>query len=647
MDSDSQATPCIATQPQADTQPQVPVKTEEQKPVTWGRLVSCHPDSKHLDLIDNEILIGRNPKRCNVLFNDPTISGIHCKIQRERNNNNNNSLSNSTEGTSIRITDYSTNGTFVKGQILGKEKTTLLLNGDLISFTSSNFNSSLSFIFQDFSIPDQDSSDDIEINKHYIIQGMLGTGNFSVVKKCIKKDTGESFAVKIIDKMKYWHLSKNKNQTNSEIAILKKIKHPNIISIIEIFDTERYLYIVLELATGGELFDKIKEKIRFSEPEAKDVFKQILAAVCYLHQLNISHRDLKPENILIGKGPEGKQIIKITDFGLAKIIGEKEIATTLCGTPLYVAPEIIKSCLMGKNTQNGEPHGYGKEVDAWSLGCILYILLSGKPPFDVERSNFNQTSKGEYTFNIPIWDTVTEAAKDLIQKLLKVDPLQRISVKDALVHRWFSNDDLYRCNTTIASPSPQEKKQTTYSHHVIQLPISTKSPNKSFTLGPSKPNLQQSQPQNTQKNQKGILQFEPSPQKPKITPSKKKRTSTSKQSAILTFQNNTSTTTTTTTSTSQQISNQNNNNNNNNNNNLFSKFNSVSKTTTTTPIQEVDIQKSSPELTKGDVDDEIDDEIDDQGDSRKRKKLQTPVNTNGASTTKTTQKKLKSSKPVY
>ncbi|KAF2074903.1 hypothetical protein CYY_003780 [Polysphondylium violaceum] len=542
---------------------------EKKKVVVWGRLVSFHPDSPSLDLVDQEILFGRNRKRCQVVFTDITVSGIHCKIYREV----------TPKQTAVYVTDFSTNGTFIKGIPLGKDKTTLLQNGDMVSFTSAKINTVLSFIFQDLLSADQDQ-EDTEIKKHYIIQHILGTGNFSVVKKCIKRDTGDSYAVKIIDKKKYWNTSKNKNQTQSEISILKQIKHPNIISIIEIFDTERYLYIVLELATGGELFDHIKAKGRYSEPEAKIVFKQILEAVSYLHQLNITHRDLKPENILVDKLNNGESIIKITDFGLAKIIGEKEIATTLCGTPLYVAPEIIKNCLYHDGNGNA---GYGKEVDAWSLGCILYILLSGRPPFDIEKKqNFHlQIDKGLYSFDFPVWTTVTSNAKDLISKLLNVDPTKRISAKDSLIHPWFTIEpELYRNATVVSSPI---KAPYHTQHHVVQLPVDVKNRNIPLALNNSNNSSSSSTvTNNSPSGKRGMLQFE-STNSPTSSSSKGKPT--------LQFSNNNN-------NHNNNINNNVCNNNNSHNNTLFSKFLQEKQSNSKQPVNNPSNVDTEPETKK-------------------------------------------------
>ena len=181
----------------------------------------------------------------------------------------------------------------------------------------------------------------------------------------------------------------------SEIDILSQIDHPNIVKLFEIFDEKEHLDLVMELMTGGELFDRIVEKEHYSEKEAADTIRPICDAIKYCHALDIIHRDLKPENLLYGSKEE-TSIIKISDFGLARFL-QGELATTACGTPGYVAPEIL------------EGKGYGKEVDYWSIGIILYILLCGFPPFYEENNQklFDMIKKGEFEFPSPYWDDVS------------------------------------------------------------------------------------------------------------------------------------------------------------------------------------------------------------------------------------------------
>jgi len=210
---------------------------------------------------------------------------------------------------------------------------------------------------------------------------------------------------------------------------MHKINHPNCVQLYEMFETSKKIYMVMELLTGGELFDRIVAKGSYSEREASDLIKDITSAIQYLHSIGIVHRDLKPEN-LIYLNQRADSPIKITDFGLAKFrSGSKlEAMTTACGTPGYVAPEVLKN----------EP--YGKAVDMWSLGVILYILLCGFPPFYHESTAalYKQIKKGEYDFPDPYWTDISDSAKNLVQCLLTVDPKKRYTAKQVLAHPWIA-----------------------------------------------------------------------------------------------------------------------------------------------------------------------------------------------------------------
>lgn len=191
------------------------------------------------------------------------------------------------------------------------------------------------------------------------------------------------------------------------------------------------MYIVMELMSGGELFDRIIAKEHYSEKEAVDVFKQIVAAIQHCHSMDIVHRDLKPENLLFASTAEDAPL-KLADFGLAVLLKPNEFGHAACGTPGYVAPEVLAVKLKG-NTK-----GYGREVDMWSVGVILYILLCGFPPFYHENNSalFALICKAEYSFPSPYWDDVSASAKDLISKLLVIDPVQRLTADQALQHPW-------------------------------------------------------------------------------------------------------------------------------------------------------------------------------------------------------------------
>lgn len=264
----------------------------------------------------------------------------------------------------------------------------------------------------------------VSIEEDYIIGDKLGEGNFSTVFACENRETGEKCAVKVINKA---NLDVNVESLHQEVAILKQVDHPNIVGLLDIYETSRKVYLVMELMTGGELFDRIVERYPngYSEAMASALIKKVVSALQYLHRKGIVHRDLKPENLLYESEAEDAEI-KITDFGLAKLQRKDAMLKTACGTPNYVAPEVIL----------GEP--YGERVDLWSVGVILYILLCGFPPFYHQDTNqlFEQIVAGKYKFPSPYWDNVSSSAKDLIQRLLRVQPRDRYTADQCLAHPW-------------------------------------------------------------------------------------------------------------------------------------------------------------------------------------------------------------------
>eukprot|EP00744_Colponema_vietnamica_P001930 GILI01003122.1.p1 GENE.GILI01003122.1~~GILI01003122.1.p1 ORF type:complete len:325 (+),score=117.91 GILI01003122.1:112-1086(+) len=270
------------------------------------------------------------------------------------------------------------------------------------------------------------------IKTFYTLDKVLGQGTFAVVKRGIRKDTGEQVAVKIIDRTQLDPEDEAALQT--EVEILHKVEHPNVVKLKEIFDERTKLYMVMELMTGGELFDRIVQKEHYSEKEAADTIRPIVDAIRYCHKHGIVHRDLKPENLLYETEADDATI-KISDFGLARLVSSSsEIMTTACGTPGYVAPEI----LMGE--------GYTEAVDYWSIGVILYILLCGFPPFYDENNTllFEQIKHARYDFPSPYWDNISEAAKDLVRKLLVVDPARRLNADEILAHPWIKGEETPR-----------------------------------------------------------------------------------------------------------------------------------------------------------------------------------------------------------
>nr|CAB3227495.1 CaM-K calmodulin-dependent protein kinase homolog [Phallusia mammillata] len=266
----------------------------------------------------------------------------------------------------------------------------------------------------------------VDIRTKYDFKDILGTGAFSKVWLAEHRKDGSMVAVKCIQR----RLIKGKeNSIYNEIAVLKCLRHPNIVELTEIYDNPSHLYLVMQLVTGGELFDRIVEKGSYTEKDASHVITQILDAVAYLHSKDIVHRDLKPENLLYHSSNEDSKIM-ISDFGLSKVEEDGQQLKTACGTPGYVAPEVLKQKL------------YGKEVDIWSIGVIAYILLCGYPPFYDENDQklFEQIMKADYEFDSPYWDDISESAKSFIRHLMHKTPSKRYTCKQALTDPWIAGD---------------------------------------------------------------------------------------------------------------------------------------------------------------------------------------------------------------
>ncbi|CAF2532740.1 unnamed protein product [Rotaria sp. Silwood2] len=244
--------------------------------------------------------------------------------------------------------------------------------------------------------------------------------------------------MKIIAKKHFTHFGPQAHIFNqnikTECSILQGLDHPCIIHIHEVIDTPEALYIILELVDGGELFDRIVAHGQFDEATSKFLFRQMCIGVKYLHSRSITHRDLKPENILLTSPDTNEALIKITDFGLSRFINETSLMKTFCGTPNYLAPEILVT--------RGEG-SYTNKVDVWSLGVILYICLVGYPPFSESPDSpplNEQILKGLYTFPDEFWSEVSAAAKDLIRQMMCVDPNTRLTIAGVLQHPWLADD---------------------------------------------------------------------------------------------------------------------------------------------------------------------------------------------------------------
>jgi len=286
------------------------------------------------------------------------------------------------------------------------------------------------------------------ITDYYTIKEKLGSGSFATVKRAINKETGEVVAVKIIKKKRL--TTKELKSIEREIDIMIKLKHRNVVTLLDVFDSPKQIYLVMELCVGGELFDKVVEAGNYSEHLASKAIKQVCRGIRYLHANGIIHRDLKPENLLYyDNSSEG--LLKITDFGLATHLDDPDdLMRTTCGTLHYVAPEV----LLG--------HPYGKEVDLWSLGVILFVLLSGYLPFyaDQKKQTYKLIVTGDYGgFDDPVWDGVSKDAKNLVVRLLDINPKNRISLDEVLRHPWISRAESVASPKTFSVSFAQKLKE--------------------------------------------------------------------------------------------------------------------------------------------------------------------------------------------
>ncbi|KZF26892.1 cytochrome P450 [Xylona heveae TC161] len=356
-------------------------------------------------------LIGRHPE-CDRVISHESVSNRHCLIFRE----------NKHGGAVAILEDLSSNGTFVNEALVGRNKRRELEEGDEISILGE-----ARFIFR-YSRNRNTNA----FRQKYTIVEQLGKGHFAIVYLCVEKETGHRYAVKKFEK-RPGQAEKTKTEgLHQEIAVLMSVSHPNMLCLKDTFDEDDGVYLVVELAPEGELFNWIVMRQKFTEPETRKVFIQLFQGVKYLHERNIVHRDIKPENILV---VDKNLTVKLADFGLSKIIGEESFTTTL-----YVAPEILEQSNHRK---------YTKAVDVWSLGVVLYICLCGFPPFSDELYTSEnpytlaqQIKMGRFDYPSPYWDSVGDPALDLIDRMLTVDVEKRYTIEDCLAHPWITEKDV-------------------------------------------------------------------------------------------------------------------------------------------------------------------------------------------------------------
>lgn len=279
---------------------------------------------------------------------------------------------------------------------------------------------------------------DSRITAKYNIKAVIGKGSFSRVMRVEHRITKQPYALKMIE------APSGREVFEAELSVLRRVNHPNVIKLIEVFESNNKVYMVMELATGGNLLDRLEMRGCLAEEDARRVMQMVLSGVNYLHSLGITHRDLKPDNLLYYH-PGNDSRIMITDFGFAstrKADGNPYMHT-VCGTPQYIAPEIVLR------------RPYTCAVDMWAVGVIAYIVLCGSFPFDAEHDAqiFKQILKGRIAVTDPVWSEVSDEAKKFIHQLLQCDPNKRLSATQAIQHSWLTATSLSYSQSKQSKPS--------------------------------------------------------------------------------------------------------------------------------------------------------------------------------------------------
>ncbi|CDS02704.1 hypothetical protein LRAMOSA00109 [Lichtheimia ramosa] len=437
--------------PKALDPPEPPVW--EDHPNAWGYLQSL-VDTYQSGYLDRHTyddkgrtgyMLGR-ADNCDFICDRPEISKNHCCIYMESGNNGRQ------KGINVYLEDMSSNGTFVNGQrVQSDDRRRILRSGDNIQLYRKEKMPSEDPRHQFYRIFLPPQFEVGTFHEDYSIGQIIGRGHFASVIKAHHKESNRQVAVKLISKKKFQSRPKMLLSTIQEMGVLMALEaHPCVIQIEKVYNEPKYIYLVLEFVSDGELFEHVVQQRCLSERDTRFLFYQLFSAIRFLHNKNVVHRDLKPENVLLVD--KEKLHVKVTDFGLAKIKPTDEKLQSQCGTPNYVAPEVLNPTNI---------RSYGKECDMWSLGVMLYICLCGFPPFNEEfepPSMKDQIRLGLYDFPPQYWDGISEDAKDLIRGLLTVDPTKRLTAEDALKHKWMSHDEegLYEM---CASISPNFKMQ--------------------------------------------------------------------------------------------------------------------------------------------------------------------------------------------
>lgn len=379
-------------------------------------------------------IFGRNTECDFVLSTCSRLSNKHFRLWLSLNDN------------TLWIQDTSTNGTYLNNSRLVKGSNYIVNQGDEISVGIGVPSDVVQFVvlFSDKYNPSKSTNNSVVkdegIHKDFIVKNdTIGQGAFATVKKAIERSSGDSYAVKIINRRRAIHAGGKGAMAgvNRELEILRKLDHPNIVRLKSFYEDVENYYLVMELVPGGDLMDFVAANGAIGEDATQVITKQILDGIAYVHKLGISHRDLKPDNILIMQ--DDPIIVKITDFGLAKISDNATFMKTFCGTLAYVAPEIIT----GKHElvqQLDKENNYSNLVDIWSLGCLVYVLLTSHLPFNgkTETQMFQKIKSGEFHESPLNSYQVSQEGRNFLRCCLQVDPSKRFTATQALKHPWLS-----------------------------------------------------------------------------------------------------------------------------------------------------------------------------------------------------------------
>jgi len=417
-----------------------------------------------------EIIVGRHAK-CDIVVQDRRASAKHFRIF-------------ACDGRYF-LEQLSPNGCFINEQCLRKDDRRVLIHGDEISVCmharETRERPFAAYVFQHPRERDMDSRvaamarpsrcgasasrvestwvDEQWVADTWDLRVVLGSGAFSTVYLGLHVRTGARRAVKRIEKDSFLAFQRKRNsqlELRAEVETLMGLQHPGIVRFHSWFETEAHLYLVMDLLEGGDLLCYISRHGFFEEGDARRLFRELAGAVAHVHDKGVVHRDLKPENIMLTER-SAQASLKLVDFGLARPSRRSADCRTFCGTPQYFAPEVIATCKGGDHS----PLGYGTQVDAWSLGVILYIMLSGIEPFDDQEDGglFALITAGRFGFASPPWEQVSEEAKDLVRRLLRVNPKERLTVQQSLGHPWLRLPE--GPEETSVSVEPDAKRRRT------------------------------------------------------------------------------------------------------------------------------------------------------------------------------------------